>query len=140
MNKTVLALVCVIGFVGWGVSGTAQDAAESREAKAAAEEKIFVPEEGVQNFTVTGRSTLFRITVSTLAGGKIEEPVIKGKAMKVRSAVVTTVDKDGHPHIGALVKEFVFRGTAAGKVEITFKRTIPTSPMPEVEEYHVTIR
>ncbi len=101
-------------------------------------EQIYVPKKGLTEFSVTGRSSLFRITVSTPSGGTISNPVIRGNAKLLRSAEVTFI-REGGPTIGALTKEFVFRGTSSGKVEIEIQKTNPTSPMPVVEVYKVTI-
>ena len=86
-------------------------------------EKITIPLDGVKEFTVTGRSTLFRITVSTIAGGTISEPKITGPAEHVRTAEISEVAKDGTLRIGTLTMEFVLRGTGAGIATIEFEKT-----------------
>jgi ABC-type phosphate transport system substrate-binding protein len=113
-----------------------QDDAEKKDP---AVEQIVVPTEDTTEFTVDGRSTLFRLTVTTPAGGSIEEPVIIGKARHLRTAEITNVSSSG-PSIGAMTKEFVFRGTAAGKVEIKITHKGPATTTPVVEVFRVTIK
>jgi hypothetical protein len=135
--KTLLTLLC-LGIASTAVLSSAS-AAEA-ESKKPGVERIVVPMEGVTEFTVTGRSTLFRLAISTISGGTIGEPKIDGNARLIRTAEIINVDKDGQPLIGAFNKEFVFRGTAAGRVTIEIKKTLPTQPTPVVEKFTVTIK
>jgi hypothetical protein len=102
--------------------------------------EVVVPMEGVHEFVVTGRSTLFRLPVSTIAGGEISDPKITGKAKHLRTERIVTVREKGEPLVGPTNMEFVFRGTAAGTVTIEFTKTLPTQPNPEVEKFTVTIK
>lgn len=54
------------------VATLAQD--EEEEGKKPRVMQIVVPVEGVHEFVVSGRSTHFRVPVSTIAGGTIGEP------------------------------------------------------------------
>jgi hypothetical protein len=108
-------IACVIA-----VSTFAQNE-EQKPAKV----QIVQPDEDVHEFTVTGRSKILRIPVSTAGGGKISMPDIKGPAKMVRSASVQTVVGD-EPLVGALNKEFEFSSTGAGEVVISFRIKSPT--------------
>jgi hypothetical protein len=88
-------------------------------------EQIVEPVEGAFKLNVTGRSTLLRIPVSTIAGGQISDPAITGPAKLVRTADIRRVSEDG-PMIGNTNKEFVFASTGAGEVKIVIKITTPT--------------
>ncbi len=102
--------------------------------------RVVVPSEGVTAFTVTGRSTLFRLPISTISGGTISEPEMTGSVRHVRTEEIIEVGPGGDPLVGSLRKEFVFRGTGAGKVMIKFEKTLPTEPGPIIETYTVTIK
>lgn len=103
-------------------------------------ERVVVPVEGVREFTVTGRSTRFRLTATTIAGGTIEQPVVEGPAKLVRTSEIERVGKGGEPLIGSAEKQFEFRGTGGGTVKISIKKTLPTQPMPIVDAYRITIK
>lgn len=132
LNSIFVALVLMFGLVAL---------AEGDEVakKAAKIETIVVPADGVNKFKVTGRSTLFRLTESVIAGGTIDAPVIEGKAKHIRTSEITTVNAKGTPMVGAVVKEYVFRATAAGKVVIAFRKTLPTEAMPIKVVYEITV-
>ena len=106
----------------------------------ATKRKIIVPMEGITDFVVTGRAPLIRLTVSTIAGGSIKTPKTMGNIRHVRTTEIVTVDKDGRPLIGAIVKEFLFRGTGKGRATIEITKTLPTQPMPIVKRYTVTLK
>jgi hypothetical protein len=78
----------------------AEDAPGPEKGKVAAE-RIVEPIEGVNEFKVVDRSTMFRLRATVIAGGKIYDPEIIGKAVLVRSAQIARIDKDGQPRIGA---------------------------------------
>lgn len=117
-----------------------QDGDDEQEHQELQLERIVVPMQGVHEFTVSGDSTLFRLSISTPSGGTIGSPVITGNAKHLRTAEVSTVGEGGRRLIGALTKEFVFRGTGEGKVTISIERKAPTSPTPVVETFQITIQ
>lgn len=134
--KILLGVFC-LAFTSFAVVSHAEE--EKKEDETKKFETIIVPVEGVTEFTVTGRSTLFRLPISTIAGGTISEPKITGKVKLIRKAEITLVEKGGVPLIGSLNKEFVFQGTAAGKATIEFEKKLPTEPKPVIVKYTVMI-
>src|SRR5438105_427676 len=132
MTKRTWLIGTLLVFAAAFAPAIAQEAREKNEGKAAdgGPERIVVAPEGLKDFSVSGRSTHFRLTVTTPSGGKINEPVVMGNVRHVRTSEITELDMSGHPTIGALRHEFVFRGTGAGKVKITIKKMSPSSPMP----------
>jgi hypothetical protein len=111
-----------------------------KDAQKSEHEHLVSPIPGVTKFAVTGRSTRFRLTASTPAGGTIQAPVIKGKAILIRESNVIEVGPEGKPTIGVTRKEFVFRGTEAGNVVIEITKTTPGQPMPVVERFEIEIK
>lgn len=136
MRKLVASLGLVFALIA--VAAVAQEGKEARKKPQVHE--VVVPGDGIHEFVVTGRSTRFRLPVSTIAGGKISDPKITGRATHLRTEQIIRVDEQGHPAMGALDMEFLFRATAAGKVTIEFEKTLPTQPDPELEKFTVTIK
>ncbi len=128
-----MSMVC-IGAVLVIAPGRAQE----EDAKPI-EERVVVPEDGVHKFEVTGRGTLFRLKVSVASGGEIKGPVISGKAKHLRTAEVYEVVEGGAHPIGAEVKEYVFRGTADGRVAIEFSLRSPSGDIT-METFDVTVK
>jgi hypothetical protein len=120
--------------------GFAMPFAVGQDGNGPTTEEIVVPADGVTDFTVTARSRLFRIPVSTIAGGAIGKPVVTGSAKHIRTEEITTVDESGEPMIGGLNQHLVFRGTGAGKVRIVVKIKSPVSPDPDEKTFNVTIK
>jgi hypothetical protein len=133
MTKTAAAIAVLLAFVGTTL-------AFGQDGNGPPTESIVVPAEGVTDFTVTGRSTLFRLSVETIAGGSIEKPVVTGSAKHIRTEEITTAGKDGENLIGGLNQHFVFRGTGAGKAKIVINYKAPTSPDVVTKTYNVTIK
>lgn len=140
MKKALLlasiSICCTLAFTVSGQGG----AKDAKETKKPITSQVVVPAKGVKTFTVTGKSTQFRLTAFVISGGSIDAPVIKGNAVHLRTNEILTVGKNGEPLIGSRTKEFVFRGTGTGQVSITIKKMFPTSPMPVIERYQVTIK
>jgi hypothetical protein len=135
-KRLAAIVVCAVSAVGLLSLARGEDA----EAKKPGKESIVIPADGVKEFSVIGRSTLFRITVTTIAGGEISEPKIKGPAKLIRFAEIQEVGPDDSLIVGSLRQEFVFRGTGDGKVGIVFEIKTPTQPEPTTEKYMVTIK
>lgn len=135
MRCLLVLLGCGMVWIAAASYGQEEEAAKKRDT-----ERIVVPADGVTEFTVTGRSTLFRVSVSTPTGGTISaKPKITGNARHVRTAEIIRVTEGGKPIIGSLEKEFVFRGTGAGTATIEIEKTSPSEPTPVVVTYKVTI-
>jgi hypothetical protein len=138
MASSIAWLSVVLFFALSSAVLRAEDAPAPKVGAALAEE-IVEPSEGVTEFKVAGRRTLFRLRITVVAGGTVLDPKITGKAMLVRSARVVRLGEGGDPLIGVDEREFVFRGTAAGLVTIEITTKSPTQPMPITEQYSVTI-
>jgi hypothetical protein len=114
-----------------------------RDAEAApivANDKIVAPMEGVTDFTVDGRKSLFRLTISTPTGGTISNPAVIGTARLLGTADITVVGPGGEPRDGAMIREYVFRGTGPGKARIVFQRTGPSSDKAQAVTFNVTVK
>lgn len=135
-KRLAAIVVCAVSVVGLLSLARGEDA----EAKKPAKESIVIPADGVKEFSVTGRSTLFRITVTTIAGGEISEPKIKGPAKLIRFAEIQEVGPDDSLIVGPLRQEFVFGGTGPGKVSIEFGIQAPNQADRQTEKYTVTIK
>lgn len=134
LGLVILAAVLTVAF------GSGSFAQQQKKAVTPRTEKVAIPPEGATKFTVTGRGTFFRLTVSTIAGGEIEEPKVEGTVALVRTSEISRINEEGMPAIGAIVREYTFRGMGAGKSTITITKKVPTSPMPVVEKFEVTIK
>lgn len=135
--KHLLSVLCLVAAV---MTETTPARGAEAESKAPGVERIVVPKEGTTAFAVTGRSTLFRLPISVMAGGTIGTPKITGSVKLLRTAEIVTVNERGQPSIGAINMEFVFRGTAAGTAVIEVTKTLPVQPAPVIERYTVTIK
>lgn len=130
----LLALVVVLAAVT--TISIAQD--ETTAESAPPEEVIFQPAEDVTEFTVSGRSALFRLSASTPSGGVISEPKISENVELVRTARIRLVSEQG-PLIGSFHREFTFRSKSAGQATIEIRAKAPSVREPIVVKYTVTM-
>jgi len=133
MQKTTGAIAMIIGLL-------AMPYAVGQEKNGAISESIIVADNGVTDFTVNGSTSLFRISVSTIAGGSIEKPEINGNAKHVRTEEITFAEQNGETKSGTLDQNLVFRGTGKGRVTITVNTRNPASPQLIVNKFNVTIK
>ena len=90
--KTLLTLGC-LSLLSMAMLSNA--VAAQPKPKRPTVQRIVVPTEGVTDFSVTGRSTLFRLPVSTIGGGTIGEPKITGNVQHLGTAEVIHVGEGG---------------------------------------------
>ena len=140
--KTLTAATALV--IAWAaLAAVAQEEKETEKTAAGKTPqvtRVVVPMDDVHAFVVTGRSTHFRLPVSTIAGGTIGAPKITGQAKHLRTEEIIMVQEEGKPSIGSVQREYLFRATAPGTITIEFEKKLPTQPDPVLEKFTVTVK